>query len=540
MKRFYLALAALAISLTGMAQTYDIVAIVTENLQRPAQLRMDRYELTPAQQKILQEKLNAPAATPLASPAGNWRDLGNAKYKDPLFKALQTDADYVTWEVPAQQNEQSPTWLRLVSPYAQPNPYSGAYQNVQEMLWDFDCTDPNKVKPEVENCGILISQGIGQIIFWPMYEVLTELGRANEITDDMYGKFSNQTITFSGSAMMYYAPEVDPEHFYGLSAFTIEFPGALSYSTVIDLPYCAPDNNFVIAVTSTPNIAKHAVGLFKGAYPASAANIDYVVKNPAITTDRTSFKLSFAPTAQQGTSTHDIYSIFVIGLDEKDQTVTSEVKYAYACPTDHHNWKAIGTGRLTDNFIAGYFLQKAVTTHNVTVEENINTPGYYRVLNPYENWAHSDDNTHDNDHNHYLYINATNPNQVYVEECLPGVNMGMGDIRLSSIPYNQLINGGAVTTSLYGKKTNQTITFPAKSVVISERDYKDGAWAYTNANQQFALEVPQSNAVGNIAADATDATPEYFTLQGMRIDNPVPGQVIIERRGNTVTKTTVK
>lgn len=46
------------------------------------------------------------------------------------------------------------------------------------------------------------------------------------------------------------------------------------------------------------------------------------------------------------------------------------------------------------------------------------------------------------------------------------------------------------------------------------------------------------SGVENISAGAADvdAEPEYYNLQGVRISEPAPGMVVIERRGNVVTK----
>ena len=41
------------------------------------------------------------------------------------------------------------------------------------------------------------------------------------------------------------------------------------------------------------------------------------------------------------------------------------------------------------------------------------------------------------------------------------------------------------------------------------------------------------------AAVDTDAEPEYYNLQGVRVDNPGPG-IYIVRRGETVTKEMIR
>lgn len=49
-------------------------------------------------------------------------------------------------------------------------------------------------------------------------------------------------------------------------------------------------------------------------------------------------------------------------------------------------------------------------------------------------------------------------------------------------------------------------------------------------------------AINSVAADVNskEAEAEYFNLQGVRVDKPTPGSIVIVRRGSTVTKTVVK
>lgn len=45
-----------------------------------------------------------------------------------------------------------------------------------------------------------------------------------------------------------------------------------------------------------------------------------------------------------------------------------------------------------------------------------------------------------------------------------------------------------------------------------------------------------SSALDEIEAEDADAAPEYFSLEGIRLSNPQPGQIVIVKRGEKVTK----
>ncbi|MDE6136052.1 MAG: hypothetical protein K2F97_01095, partial [Muribaculaceae bacterium] len=53
------------------------------------------------------------------------------------------------------------------------------------------------------------------------------------------------------------------------------------------------------------------------------------------------------------------------------------------------------------------------------------------------------------------------------------------------------------------------------------------------------LYVSKSDAISDITADE-NAPVEFFNLQGMRINEPAAGQIVIRRQGNQVSKILVK
>lgn len=58
---------------------------------------------------------------------------------------------------------------------------------------------------------------------------------------------------------------------------------------------------------------------------------------------------------------------------------------------------------------------------------------------------------------------------------------------------------------------------------------------YTKSNGLFEYNLPDISGIDEIEVDALSET-EYYNLQGIRIFNPSPGQIIIQKRGNKTTK----
>lgn len=81
-------------------------------------------------------------------------------------------------------------------------------------------------------------------------------------------------------------------------------------------------------------------------------------------------------------------------------------------PEPEVEWEAIGTAQYTDVLICPMFGEPA-TTWEVEVEQNINEPGLFRMVNPYKDGVMTDGWPYEGDK--YIEIDATEPNCVYIE-----------------------------------------------------------------------------------------------------------------------------
>lgn len=62
-------------------------------------------------------------------------------------------------------------------------------------------------------------------------------------------------------------------------------------------------------------------------------------------------------------------------------------------------------------------------------------------------------------------------------------------------------------------------------------------WCHQKLNIVFDSSIlADDSGIGNIAADNSNAPVEYFTLQGIRVDSPVSGTIVIRRQGTEVSK----
>ena len=157
--------------------------------------------------------------------------------------------------------------------------------------------------------------------------------------------------------------------------------------------------------------------------------------------------------------------VLVVAKDEI-KTVDSEGFEYYGGGSNP--WKSIGTGLYTDDFLTPMFYDPAevpTPTYEVEIMENTETPGLYRVMDPYSNSVYPYAEGDCAPDGMYLVINATNPNQVYIPKQSIGFDWGYGEMFIQSFAAYFLETGAASEEDLaaagyFGKVENGVITLP--------------------------------------------------------------------------------
>ncbi|MCI6550340.1 MAG: hypothetical protein MR450_05690 [Prevotella sp.] len=144
--------------------------------------------------------------------------------------------------------------------------------------------------------------------------------------------------------------------------------------------------------------------------------------------------------------------------------------------------------------------------YQVPIQESKIRKGMYRLVNPYGVlYGYNEPGDYDPNTNHYLTVNATDPNFVYVEESPTSMDWHTyGTFTFSSLVALWLSNGKtideikAARPDAFGKLENGVITMPTDAMLASMSKLKDGAWYNANNNGLFAIVLP-----GYVLADYT-------------------------------------
>lgn len=180
------------------------------------------------------------------------------------------------------------------------------------------------------------------------------------------------------------------------------------------------------------------------------------------------------------------YTVVVVGYkEENDGTYTQQslqyVSFDYETTDPNEGWNILGYALYTDGYLGGLYGVEE-TTYYVELQESQTQKGLYRLVNPYgADYPWNEPGDWDPNVTSYLYVNASNPDCVYIPESPQTLDWGDGALTCYSLAAYQL-EGGATEDQVIAAGVNGTvkdgkITFPEKSLLAA---FGSDGWYYTN------------------------------------------------------------
>lgn len=382
----------------------------------------------------------------------------------------------------------------------------------------------------------------------PFFQYVTEVGFG--ATAQSYATFDGEswTVPIKGILCELSAIGAEEGAFYYANAstpMTISFPGAKDYTATIATWICGED---------VPNLAegKCQAFNFKGEKDAAYVKYGYLPGHWEFNMDMAEFASLYGDEAPSGGAYRvsiaeganpGIYTAFVATFDDKDECKDIKSSYFFILDDDQDNWKEAGTATWNESLYSGTYNNWDSQELTMPYEEHKDIEGFYRLVNPYDGYKVGDVDLHTpcDGHNHYIYIDATVPDQVKIE---PSVTGGSYDGRgvVKSLGYEKEYTYGEdpediKAAGFYGTKEDNKITFPEKDVVFGEKNYQNGSFMATGVPFEVSL-TPKTEVV-KIQEILSTGTAEVFDLQGRRVNGNGKGLLII-RQGNKVSKALVK
>ena len=164
------------------------------------------------------------------------------------------------------------------------------------------------------------------------------------------------------------------------------------------------------------------------------------------------------------------YAVVVWATNGK-QTKTSIAEFATT--KNPEMFKSLGTGLYTEDFLAGLFNGMENLTYEVEIEESVDNPGKYRLVNPYgAAFPYNEPGDYDDTQDYYLVINAQDPEGVYIPLQGVGCDWGYGEWQCYSYAAYYMDNKGypleaVKDAGMCGTLKDGIITFPESALLIT-------------------------------------------------------------------------
>lgn len=208
----------------------------------------------------------------------------------------------------------------------------------------------------------------------------------------------------------------------------------------------------------------------------------------------------------------------------------------------------LGTGKYFDGIFAPMYGITAdkMKEIEVTVYGDDERPGYFLVANPWGQTFGMVSN---------MEIDASDPTYVLIPYTNTGYNDKSDGITyiasqsyfFANMAQNPLDRDAFLEArgdfNITWDKESNTINIPSNGCFFNWPNSENpNSFYLANSPYSSYLKLPESSAaIDNVAADSNENAPvEYFNLQGVRVDNPAAGQIVIRRQGTNVSKVYVK
>lgn len=160
----------------------------------------------------------------------------------------------------------------------------------------------------------------------------------------------------------------------------------------------------------------------------------------------------------------------------------------------NYNWVSAGKAIYTDDLVTALFGLPELATYEVLVEKAEGNSAVIRLVDPYgAAYPYNAPGDYDTSKKHYMVINMEDPEGVYFERHLSGMDWGYGEFIFHSYAGYYIEKGNSLedvkAAGMCGTVVDNVVTFPAGKLLMGMADYNDGALYNANNNGAFRLDL---------------------------------------------------
>lgn len=460
-----------------------------------------------------------------APPQGSWVSIGQGTYLEDLLTYYYEIPLNLRWQVEIEECSENPGWYRFI-PYGEGSPIAEHYGYPDNTYMYINATDPEKVYAED---------------FWPYEEEISNLVPETGWPENYmrYGFLADGIITFMpGSFGIGVGSGWQQTTNY--TGMMLALPGASLPDETLTAtsPYCADNNEFEIKVEVGGDIKELYMHTVDGEWPIEYYD-PYQIVDEGVKVEPKSGTFTYKPESS------GIYTVLFAGLDDNGDMLNATYTCVIAVFDEPENWEPIGRGKMSESIFSSVYNEIDIEELEFDVEESISTPGIYRLVNPYAGHSVLWTTNLGHNHNHYMIINASDPDRVYVEPYAVGIEYLCGESAIWSRAGSCLMEGvdpeDIEYSGYYGKLEDGVITFPDYTMMLSEKEFYDGEFLCCGID--FRIELPKRDGIDNINADTPDdGRTAIYNLHGVMVNGQnLPAGIYLEHHASgKVTKKVIK
>lgn len=344
------------------------------------------------------------------------------------------------------------------------------------------------------------------------------------ISDDMYAKLEDGAFVFPDQVLA-----ISFANFMGgqwaqaniNGKMKIALPNAKDYRCDVSFGrFSVRGEKMYISLEIGKDVAVAKLGMFVNEPWISQSSFEGLVGDQGQTVSYGSYEIGI-----DGAQGRTSLNFVLICYDANGKVVGCDYTEAVVDIVNNPDWVTLdGKGMYCEGVYSGIYNGLMVQTYEVTVQQHVDYPGYFRIVNPYTSgeWTAASvlSPVLDTEMEHYLYIDATIPDKVFIEDSPTGVNLGYGEGMVSSIAFVKRCYDEDATGFYGNLDKDGLITFPSRSLTFSEKADANGTRYYVSGSDTM-LQLPESwSSINSVAADdAADTDVEYYNIQGMRVYN---------------------
>lgn len=448
-----------------------------------------------------------------------WTSLGKATFSDAFLFANK-------YSVELQRNDLNPSLYRLVDPYSEGLTKEGFTSNGDQSPY----VEFTLLKPGDKIGDVTIT--MEDLVYFPYY-CTGFFNTSNDYNTNVDAHhpsdFSslNSEATWTFNRVLQYQADGTPAGvqlapYYYMNGhggwnntqadgiITIIFPGASLKDYTINVEYkgrftnVGGDNYAVADIQLGADVENAKVVMVEG-------NDIQAAINGILDGSLEGIEVSQSGSVNIPSTANGLCSIVAVGYGEGESQEVAYTSFEFSAGTDR--WMSLGTALYTEDLMTTLY-KVDNPTYEVEIQENSENPGVYRLVNPYgEAYPYNESGDWDDSQNHYLVINAQDPEGVFIDQQKMGLNWGDGALIISSLAANYLGQGATLeevkAKGVCGSLTDGVITFPVKSLLCTLES--ETSFYYGNINGAFKVVLP--DAAATVQTQATTKSVKALGVQ---------------------------